>query len=200
MKQPANEDLFDVKPDLRIRIVELDLCGPEHLRQAAEVLVAAFREVAPLSWTTLESAVDEVQEARTRLALAAIDQHGRLVGWAGAIPTYNGHTWEVHPVAVHPNAQHCGIGRSLMEAIEARATQQGITTLFVGTDDHVGWTSLSQVDLYEALPDCLDEVTFLGPHPVGFYQRCGYRIVGVIPDANGPGQPDIFMAKRIRPV
>ena len=34
-------------------------------------------------------------------------------------------------------------------------------------------------------------------HPYEFYQKCGYQIVGVLPDVNGPGKPDIFMAKRL---
>jgi aminoglycoside 6'-N-acetyltransferase I len=36
------------------------------------------------------------------------------------------------------------------------------------------------------------------PHPFTFYQKCGYRIVGVLPDANGPRRPDIFMAKSLK--
>jgi aminoglycoside 6'-N-acetyltransferase I len=40
-----------------------------------------------------------------------------------------------------------------------------------------------------------------GPTPRGhaltFYRRHGYRIVGVLPDVNGAGRPDIFMAKRL---
>ena len=32
---------------------------------------------------------------------------------------------------------------------------------------------------------------------IGF-QKMGYKIVGVFPDANGIGKPDIWMAKRIR--
>jgi aminoglycoside 6'-N-acetyltransferase I len=31
-----------------------------------------------------------------------------------------------------------------------------------------------------------------------FHQKLGYTVVGVVPDANGPGKPDISMAKRVR--
>ena len=34
-------------------------------------------------------------------------------------------------------------------------------------------------------------------HPYEFYQRCGFTIVGVVPDANGLGKPDILLAKRV---
>jgi aminoglycoside 6'-N-acetyltransferase I len=34
-------------------------------------------------------------------------------------------------------------------------------------------------------------------HPYEFYQKLGYVIVGVIPDANRPGKPDILMAKSL---
>jgi aminoglycoside 6'-N-acetyltransferase I len=37
----------------------------------------------------------------------------------------------------------------------------------------------------------------LGRHPYEFYQRLGFVIVGVLPDANGLGKPDIYMAKRV---
>ncbi len=34
-------------------------------------------------------------------------------------------------------------------------------------------------------------------HPVTFYQKLGYRLIGVMPDANGIGKPDLIMGKRI---
>ncbi len=34
-------------------------------------------------------------------------------------------------------------------------------------------------------------------HPYEFYQKVGYQIVGVIPNANGLGKPDIIMAKSL---
>jgi aminoglycoside 6'-N-acetyltransferase I len=34
-------------------------------------------------------------------------------------------------------------------------------------------------------------------HPFTFYRKQGFVLVGVIPDANGFGKPDILMAKRV---
>lgn len=35
-------------------------------------------------------------------------------------------------------------------------------------------------------------------HPLLFYCRLGYVVTGVMPDANGPGRPDIYMSKAVR--
>jgi aminoglycoside 6'-N-acetyltransferase I len=37
----------------------------------------------------------------------------------------------------------------------------------------------------------------LNRHAFEFYQKQGYTIIGVMPDANGRGRPDILMGKRI---
>jgi hypothetical protein len=42
------------------------------------------------------------------------------------------------------------------------------------------------------------QIQNLGHHPFEFYRKVGFTIVGLLPDANGFGKPDIFMAKRIR--
>jgi len=36
-----------------------------------------------------------------------------------------------------------------------------------------------------------------GSHAFLFYQKVGYVVTGVMPDANGLGKPDIFMSKRV---
>jgi aminoglycoside 6'-N-acetyltransferase I len=84
-----------------------------------------------------------------------------------------------------------------VEDLEARARGRGAHTLWLGTDDEDDMTTLSGVDLYDDLPGHLERIRDLKGHPYGFYQKCGFVIAGVVPDANGPGKPDILMAKRV---
>jgi aminoglycoside 6'-N-acetyltransferase I len=58
-------------------------------------------------------------------------------------------------------------------------------------------TSLSDVDLYENTWEKIRDIRNLKGHPFGFYQKLGYIITGVVPDANGHGKPDIIMSKRV---
>jgi aminoglycoside 6'-N-acetyltransferase I len=59
-------------------------------------------------------------------------------------------------------------------------------------------TSLSGVNLYPNVFEHIARIKNLRSHPYEFYQKCGFVIVGVIPDANGLGKPDIYMAKSVR--
>ena len=54
------------------------------------------------------------------------------------------------------------------------------------------------VDLYEDTFGKLASIHNTGGHPFPFYEKQGYKIVGVLPDANGIGKPDIWMAKRLK--
>ena len=58
-------------------------------------------------------------------------------------------------------------------------------------------TKRSGVDLYPNLFERVAGIRNLRGHPYEFYQKLGFVIVGVIPDANGLGKPDILMAKRL---
>lgn len=98
---------------------------------------------------------------------------------------------------MRPEHQRQGIGRALVADLEQCVCERGALTLFLGTDDKDDWTTLSDVDLYPDPLAHLARIKNLRRHPYEFYQKMGFVIVGVMPDANGWGKPDIFMAKRV---
>jgi aminoglycoside 6'-N-acetyltransferase I len=178
----------------------LKLLGESGKQQAAHILVAAFKQDYPEAWPTLDDALAEVDEslAADRISRAALDEQGRVLGWIGGIEEYRGHAWELHPLAVHPDFQGKSVGTSLVHDFEELVLARGAHTIFLGSDDESGTTTLAGKDLYPNLFEQLNGIRNLKRHPFGFYQKMGYTIVGVIPDANGFGKPDILMAKRIR--
>lgn len=180
-------------------IINLSNDTPELNEQAARILVEAFKDHWPRAWPTLADAREEVNESVTpgRLARTAVSEKGTVLGWAGAIPEYDGNTWELHPLAVHPDYQGLGIGRALVNDLEQCILERGGITIFLGTDDEDNMTSISGINLYPSLFKSLQTIQNKKRHPFEFYQKMGYTIVGVIPDANGLGKPDIIMAKCI---
>jgi aminoglycoside 6'-N-acetyltransferase I len=170
---------------------------PEPIReQAARLLVEHFDE--PQGWASLPAAVREVVHVCTEGFAHAVLENSIVLGWIGGLPEYNNRVWELHPLVVRREYRRRGLGRALVEAFEASAAARGALTVTLGTDDDSGMTSLSGVDLYVNLPGRLMDVRDLGRgHPFLFYQKLGYVITGVMPDANGPGRPDIYMSKRI---
>lgn len=171
---------------------------PESAREeAARLLVEHFD--GPLGWPDLKSARAELARVlREGFAHAMINAQ-TLVGWVGGLPEYDGRVWELHPMVVHSGFRRQGIGRALVAAFESEAYKRGALTATLGTDDNTGMTSLAGVDLYTDLTRHLAEIRDLGRgHPFGFYLKVGFVITGVMPDANGPGRPDIYMSKRLR--
>jgi len=170
------------------------------IQQAAQLLVDAFREHWPEAWPTLEEGLKEVHEMleTERICRAAVDGKGNLLGIIGGIRGYDGHVWELHPLAVQPSRQGQGIGCALVKDFEEQFRLKVGLTITLGSDDEDDMTSLSNVDLYENLQEKIRDIRNLKNHPFEFYQKMGYIITGVVPDANGIGKPDILMAKRIR--
>ena len=175
-------------------IVTLDPQNRRHRRQAAELLVENFA-----AWPAMEIARAEVSTllARNRICLVALNEKNDLVGLVGGLPDYDGNVWELHPLVVKKSEQRKGIGKRLVTAIERAAKARGAVTMMLGTDDEIGATTLSGCDLYEDLWLKVRDIASLKPHPYTFYEKCGYTVIGVVPDANGTGRPDILMAKRL---
>ena len=172
---------------------------PKIIRRIAEVLIDGFRMTGTNSWKSLESAIEEVRQSLTesRISRAALGENGEVLGWISGIEEYDGFVWELHPLVVSRRRQRQGIGRALVEDFEKQVTMRGGKTIRVGTDDESNRTSIGGVDLYPNVLENVSNIKNLREHPFEFYQKLGYVITGVIPDANGFGKPDILMCKRV---
>jgi aminoglycoside 6'-N-acetyltransferase I len=168
------------------------------IEQAAQALVVGFREQAPDAWPDLVEARSEVQKALEpgKVCRVACDSDGTLLGWIGGQHAY-ARVWELHPLVVVPAAQRRGIGRALVADLDAQVRERGGLTILLGSDDETDMTTLSRVELYPDVWTHIANIRNLREHPFEFYQKCGFVIVGVVPDANGLGKPDILMAKRV---
>jgi aminoglycoside 6'-N-acetyltransferase I len=179
-----------------MRIVDFATLTPAQLGEAARILREALarHQDAYGAPGEAQAQVAKFLDSPERLAFAALEGEA-LLGWVGAIRGYS-HAWELHPLVVDPVRHGAGIGRALVAALENAARAEGMLTLHLGTDDDFGGTSLHGVDLF---PDVLAKAREARStdHPMGFYQRLGFEVVGLVPDANGFGKPDILMAKRL---
>jgi len=181
-----------------LRIIDLTADRIDLVDQAARLLYDAFLG-RTRDWQTTASAREEVLDSLVegKISRVAVNDAGRVVGWIGAMPMYDGNVWELHPLVVATAVRRRGIGRLLVRDLETIVHAKGGLTLWVGSDDENHETTLADVDLYPNVVDAIRDIRNLGGHPYEFYQRVGFTIAGVLPDANGPGKPDIFLAKRI---
>ena len=184
---------------MHLTIEDLSANESGDIEEAAALLHAAFSPLG--AWTTMAEGRQEIVDslATDRVSRVARSTEGAVIGWIGAIREYDGLVWQLHPIVVHEAMRRHGVGRALITDLEAILTARGALTLWAGSDDLAGETSLGDVDLYSALPEAFSTVRSWGNHPLPFYRRLGFHVIGVMPDANGPGRPDIFLGKRLRP-
>jgi aminoglycoside 6'-N-acetyltransferase I len=170
----------------------------EWMSQAAHLLIGTFRELENYAWSDDESARKEVVECiQDPNVCIGLCEGNTLLGWIGLRPMYKT-TWEMHPLVVDPQHQRQGIGRTLLEEIERIAKEKGIIGIVLGTDDEQFRTSLSQVTISrDNIWEEIKKIRNLRNHPYEFYEKCGYMIVGIVPNANGKNRPDIWMWKAL---
>lgn len=182
-----------------VTMTDLTRDNTAFITQCAELLVEGFRVMAPDGWTTLDEALAEMDECLQAeyICRVAVAEDGVVQGWIGGRPGYNGRVWELHPIVVRPAQQRQGIGRALVQDLEQQVKSRGGITIQLGTDDQNDLTSLGGVDLYPDPLVHLRQIRNLHGHPFEFYQKLGFALVGLVPDANGFGKPDILMAKRV---
>lgn len=147
-----------------------------------------------------ENPLDEVRQCLNaeRLAFGALDGE-TVAGFVGAIPQYGITGWELHPLMVAEAYQGRGIGSQLLQVMEEAVRKIGGVTMYLGSDDMDGATSLADCDLYTNTFEKIRDIQTLTAkrHPYEFYLKNGYTITGVTPDANGIGKPDIWLAKKL---
>ena len=181
-----------------MKIQDLDPDDDNAIEQVAALLVD-FAPNQAAAWEDLESAKDTVDEAldEDSIARVALNDAGNVIGFAAAAPQYS-HAWELHPVVVARDEQHRGVGRALVGDIEELIAAEGGLTVYLGADDLDKATTLAEDDLFPGVLDAAAELQVRKRrHPVGFFLHLGYEIIGVIPDANGPGRPDIWLGRSL---
>jgi aminoglycoside 6'-N-acetyltransferase I len=183
---------------IALPIVDLRSDAGGLIDQVATLLLDVFRNRTD-DWQDIESARQEVLAslAPDRISRVLIDDSGIARGWIGGIPMYGGRVWEIHPLVVSGSHRRQGIGRALIEDLERLVALRGALTLWAGSDDEHHQTTLSGTDLYPDIQGKIRDIANLDHHPYEFYLRLGFRIAGVLPDANGRGKPDIFLARRV---
>jgi ribosomal protein S18 acetylase RimI-like enzyme len=146
-----------------IEIEQLTSLTERDADELAELLVAVVDQGASVGY--LPPLDPEVARAYWRHAIEADNLVFLVARRAGVIvgtvqlewsPKRNGrHRAEVNKLLVHPNAQRLGIGRKLMDRLEALAAENGWTTLHLDTRE--------------------------GDTSNDFYQSQGWVKVGIIP-------------------
>ena len=182
-----------------MQIVTLSPDDERAIKQVAKLLIEGFKAHAPHAWQDMAAALEEVRESfgEDRISRIALDQSGEIVGWIGGLSLYDGNVWEIHPLVVKPSRQGTGIGRQLVHDFEDLVRKRGGLTIWVGADDEDNMTTFAGVDLYPNVLEHLAQIRNLRRHPYEFYQKLGFVIAGAMPDANGRGKPDIFLAKQV---
>ena len=171
----------------------------ETMEQAVKILIETF----PLAgmWPDIdeEQAIEEVNDCVSDENICiGIKANNKLIGWVGLRPMYKT-TWELHPMAVSPEYQGKGYGKILLSELEKIAREKGIIGIYAGSDDETGKTSLSEIEINrDNILEAIMNIKNYKNHPYEFYVKCGYNIIGIIPNANGPQKPDILLWKDIR--
>jgi aminoglycoside 6'-N-acetyltransferase I len=190
--------LYHVQMSAATRIVRLDPDDDSLIKKTAQLLFAEFAKHYPEAWPTLTDAMDEVQASLGAGRISRVALNGsEVIGWIGATPQYDGNVYELHPLVVAEQYQKKGIGSSLIRDLEVVVRDRGGLTIWLGSDDEDQRTSVGGIDLYPSVLERLSSIRNLDSHPFEFYLKNGFSITGILPDANGIGKPDIFLAKRV---
>jgi aminoglycoside 6'-N-acetyltransferase I len=161
---------------MTVNIISITADDHARIEQMGQIMVDAFAENWSNAWKTLAEGIEEAHEALQpeRICRVAVDEAGKVLGWIGGIPMYDGNVWELHPLAVSPKHQGKGIGRLLVADFERHVAERGGITIYLGSDDENSMTSLAGVDLYDNLWERIAHIRNFKNHPYSFYEKVKY--------------------------
>ncbi len=172
----------DSSPNVNSAVSASDVTLRQLLRatdvQAIEAVVTATGMFAPHE---IEVALELVHDFLSRGELSgywftvAEDEEQRVVGYTaiGPVPCTVA-SFDIYWIAVHPDAQGCGLGQRLMADAEERIRAAGGTRIFIDTSGRAQY-----------LPTR------------GFYERCGYAIEATLRDFYAPGDDKVIFGKTL---
>ena len=121
-----------------------------------------------------------------------------LIGYAGLLEMYSNITFELHPLIVKAGYRSMGVGSEILKEIEREAKLKNALNIMLGSDDEYFKTNLHQFDFNNSdISYIFNNIKNIDNHPYEFYQKNGYKIVGIFPNANGIGKPDIWLWKQL---
>ena len=121
-----------------------------------------------------------------------------LIGYAGLLKMYSDITLELHPLVIKEGYRNMGIGTKLLKEAERMAKEKNALNIMLGSDDEYYKTNLHEFDFNNTyIGYTIKNIKNINNHPYEFYQKNGYKIVGIFPNANGIGKPDIWLWKQL---
>ncbi len=184
-----------VKSKTELCICDLVPQNAERLKATSLMLFEGFREYWPGIYPSQANAMGEVRASleEGRISRVAVLPNGELRGWVAAASRNSGYVWELHPMVVDRAFRRQGVGRALVEDLVGQLKARGGLTIWLSTGGKAAGTTLGGVELFPGVIDHLKDVQGLHEPPFEFYQEVGFEIIGVMPNASGPGKPDIYM-------
>lgn len=179
------------------KIIDLKASDLDRIVAISGFLFDCFQKYSPKWLPDQEHCIKQIHDSFNvdRRSRVMLNEDGQPVGWIGAI--IDDDSWEIHPIAVSPDHQGRGVGKMLVADIEDLARSTGAVSVWAGTSDETNSTSFSRIDLYNELTRAFENIEAPDDHPIKFWLKIGYSLVGVMPDDEGLGQPSIHFAKRL---
>jgi aminoglycoside 6'-N-acetyltransferase I len=164
----------------------------------AEILVESFAESSPSYLPSTAAAREQIAESfgEGKLSRVLLTDEDEVGGWIAGAHAYS-RLWELHPLVVSPKFRRRGFGRMLVQDLARQVAARGALTLYAGTSDESDRTTLFGKDLYSDPIGAMRELRATREHPIDFYLKMGFSLVGVMPDAEGKGKPSIHFALRV---